>query len=377
MNRPERIRHIKRNEWNTFMRLLERSYGHPRGFFTTHYPHIFHPDDSYRECFYVVEQKGKIVSHVGLFPLKVMAEDIRITLGGIGGVATLPEERGRGYMQKLLLYIIAQMQEKDISVSVLWGDRQRYGNFGWEIAGEKIILHFNERSLTKSGVEGISPIREVGPQEVISRVRPLYIKQKFRVDRGRKLKGILCRAGNRIWIGDDGYLCGRCIGDKLVVSEVVSLSGKEASLIMAVMQWCFVKQAEVAVCSQDSEYLDRLMRPACGCHLVPEGMFRINNCYKFINSFIPILEKRATELKIRDFSLSIGLRFNDKVDVVTVSYKSGIMCISQKKVTPYIELDEREGVRLFIGGPFPDKKRLGIFSVLLPLPIHVPELDTV
>lgn len=373
----EKIRHIQQNEWDSFMRFLETSYGQALGFFMSHNPHLYRPDEACLDYFYVIEDKGKIVSHVGLFPLNAVADGVKITLGGIGSVATLPEERGKGYMGKLLLHVIPRMQELDMPLSVLWGNRQRYGNFGWELAGEKIVLNFNELSMTKAGIQPALSIQEVDPQRAATKVGLLYVNQRFWIERGKGLQRILCRSGNRVWIGDDGYLCGERAGDKLLVNEVVSLSGKETSFIMAVMERCFIKQAEITVCSQDDGYLDRLIKPAHGWYFQPEGEFRINNYIKLLKTFKSMLEERARALKVRRFSLSLGLRFSNKVDIATVRYKSGAMSISKRRTNPYIELDEREGVRLFIGGPFLGKERLGAFGALLPLPIHIPKLDTV
>ncbi|NQS89615.1 GNAT family N-acetyltransferase [Patescibacteria group bacterium] len=69
---------------------------------------------------------------VGIFPLTGVVGDAEIRIGGIGGVATLPEFRGKGYMSNLMECSIQKMTEDKYSISILWGDRQRYTNFGKE-----------------------------------------------------------------------------------------------------------------------------------------------------------------------------------------------------------------------------------------------------
>lgn len=372
----EIIRHIKKDEWEDFMRFLERSYGHGWNFFPEHYPDIYQPEDEYLPYFNIVDREGKIVSHIGLFPLAVVADGVKTTVGGIGGVATLPEERGKGYMAKLLQHVISRMQSKNWPLSVLWGDRQRYGNFGWEAAGEKIILNITASSLTKTGIASCS-VREVSPGEAEPVVERLYRTQRFRVDRGKRLAGVLRRAGNRIWVGADGYVCGTTGAGSLVVKEVVSSPGKEASLIMAVMEWCFISDARITVPGEDTERFNRLLAVASSWQAVNEGMFRINNCFRLFSLFAPILQKRALSLELDDFSVSIGLRSGKEVDVVSLSYADGGLCVSKDRIEPYVEMDGREAVRLFMGGFNPQGEILGKFSVLLPLPIHIPELDAV
>src|SRR3989338_164372 len=110
----EIITHVSRDEWNSFMLFLEKSYGHSFGYFLEHYPEVYHHDDKSLESFYVIKKGGKIVSHVGLYPLDVISDNVHISVGGIGGVATLPEESGKGYMRKLLSHVITRMQEKGL-----------------------------------------------------------------------------------------------------------------------------------------------------------------------------------------------------------------------------------------------------------------------
>lgn len=373
---PEVIRQVKKDEWEAFMRFLERCYGCKHGYFSECYPHVYRPGKECLQCFNIIEKDGKIVSHVGLFPLEVVADDVKIILGGISGVGTLPEERGRGYMGRLLRYAIKEMQSRNWSVSWLGGDRQRYANFGWELAGEKLLLHLKERSLARENVKS-SVVWEVSPEEAQARVMELSNTQRFRVERGRRLGDTLRRVGNRIWIGEDGYLCGETKNRKLMVKEVVSPSGKESSMIRAVMEWCFVKEAEVFVRIEDTERLNRLIRVASWWNLTYEGMFRINNCFELLKLFTPILERRASELNLKGFSISLGLRSEEVVDVVAISYINGVFHISKEKTEPYIEIDERDGVRFLIGGPFPERKNFGEISALLPLPIHIPTLDWV
>ena len=92
---------------------------------------------------------------MGIFPLTGVVGDAEIRIGGIGGVATLPEFRGKGYMSNLMECSIQKMTEDKYSISILWGDRQRYANFGkgcnileWRIKKSEVrkrLLHYTNR----------------------------------------------------------------------------------------------------------------------------------------------------------------------------------------------------------------------------------------
>jgi hypothetical protein len=325
----------------------------------------------------VLVKDGKIVCHVGLFPLEVVADGARVTLGGIGGVATLPEKRGKGHMARLLSHVIALMHEKGIPASVLWGDRQRYRPFGWESAGQTITVTLTERSLSKSGASADSTVEEVAPRDAAAKVASLSAHRRFRVERGDRMGDILCRRGNRVWMGSDGYLCGESQGEALTVHEVASLSGRELSLVMAAMQQRLVKRAEVILCSQDLDCAGRLMRAAEYWSLIAHDKVRINDGFKFLKAFEPVLQARARQLDLGNFSLSLGLRLQEKLDVVGIIYESGVLRVVPGKQDRYLEFDARDGVRLLLGHPCAERRALRGFGALLPIPMHIPDLDKV
>ena len=238
------------------------------------------------------------------------------------------------------------------------------------------MLQITSRSISRQKIEPI-PVSEVPPEKAKTKIRNFSNELKFRVLRGKETLNVLRKHGNRIWMANDGYLCGCASGDTLRIHEVVSVSGKEASIIGAVMEWCFVKKAEIYIRSEEGERSKRLMRAAAEWKILQEGMFRINDCFELLKCFKPLLEKRANELQSGDFSLSIGLRFGKNVEVTALEFSGGTMHIAKKKIKPYTEIDGMDAARFLIGGPFPEREKIGRFAALLPLPIHIPDLDKV
>ncbi len=371
------IRNVKRQEWDDFMRFLERCYGFQPGWFTLHYPTIYDPDRTPLDCFHVIEKNGRIVAHAGLFPLRVMAEGVELVVGGIGGIGTLPEERGQGHMQELLRHLIVRMQELGMPLSALWGFRQRYAPFGYESAGERVSMEFTEHSFTKAGVAPDPAIREVTAEEAKSEIKPLHAGQLFRVLRSDWHPIGVRRPEVRLWIGAHGYLCGWTREDRLVVREVVSASGREPSLIMAAMRRNSLQKAQAAATVHDEERVARLLVPAESWTISPEGMFRINNCYALLKAFQPMLQRKAGALELRDFAFSIGVRYGNEVDVAGIHWQSGLLDVTRDKVAQHMEIECHAAIRLLLGGPPSGAGCLGGLSALLPLPISIPELDRV
>ena len=122
----EKIRLLKKKEYQKTMRFLENAYGHSYNHFAYAYPSLMREENFSPENISVITEDNKIVSLIRLFPLDLIVGENKIKTGGIGSVATDPEVRGKGYMVKLLNYNIKRMKEEGYALSVLGGDRYRY-----------------------------------------------------------------------------------------------------------------------------------------------------------------------------------------------------------------------------------------------------------
>lgn len=370
----ERIRTLVLGEWEDFHRFMERCYGHSWDYFPRAYAHIYRKDHEALSGLFVLENGGRIVSHVGLFPLECVAFDSRVLAGGIGGVATLPEDRGKGYMSRLLPHVIDRMKDLGMQLSCLGGDRQRYNAFGYEFAGLRYSLLFSRRSMDRAGVRAAAA-REVAPLDAVSQVESLSRLLPLRVDR-RHTGLLLGKPGLRAWVVEDGYLLSR--GEREVplnVLEVASASGEETGLIRAAMDQTFATEASLPVSSWDSERQRRLLPAACSWDSTYDWTYRVVDLYSLLQAYKGWLEKKA--LALAPCELSIGLKCAREVQQVTISAGQGkVEIVRECHADGYLELDTVDGVRLLLGGPAPVGD-LGTLAALLPLPIHVPLLDYV
>ncbi len=377
---PGRIRRAGLDDYEALMRMLESSYGLPVNHFARNdesadnlYMALQNEDgDSPPGC-YILEADGKIVSHAGLFPVNLSAGEIDITAGGIGDVATLPEYRGRGHMRRLLAHVIEKMDEGGIALSFLEGDRHRYGNFGWEAAGRKMVLSFTARSLQKAGVAPYDRLDEAPPAEALGEVEKWHENLEYRASR-RGLSGKITRGGNRVWLAGDGYVCGRVCEGVLEAGEVFSRSGREAGLIFSAMNMCYAGRAQVCLCPDDTGLKAALIEAASGWIEVAGGLFRINDFCRLLSIFTPLLEKRARSRKISGFDVSLEI---DGGENLSVRYSGAAVEISRCKMDAPARLGRGRAARLFLGGAFGFERRVEPLRALLPLPVYVPPLDSV
>ncbi len=373
----ETMRQVRTEDFEALNRFLEYSYGHGRGFFLRHYPDLYRKEDAALEGCLIVEKHGSIVSHVGTFPIELKIGPARLLCGGIGGVATADAERGHGYMSQLMNRSMERMEEKGMSLSVLWGDRQRYSHFGYETCGTVLNLQVSQRSLA---YHDIAPalVEEVDPAApaTVRALEEMYAGLDYgslRPDFPHKL----CRIGLRVFLGSEGYLISRgyTCGD-LSVLEVVSPPGKEPEIVAGALRLSRGTRATIRTDSAgDERGAGRLISTAASWSTTPQGMFRIIDWPALLNNLAPVLSINASGLP--PFRTAVGCRFADNLQTATIEWDGQDIGIGAgKKDAKYIECDSRVLAGMLFGGPR-STGSTGSMRRILPAPIHIPELDHV
>ncbi|WP_422661141.1 GNAT family N-acetyltransferase [Paenibacillus sp. EC2-1] len=93
----------------------------------------------------------KLVSQVATYPFEVRIFDRTYAMGGVTGVGTFPEYSGQGLMNKLLYQALANMRDKQQSISYLYPySIPYYRRKGWEIISDKIVFEVQDYQLPKT-----------------------------------------------------------------------------------------------------------------------------------------------------------------------------------------------------------------------------------
>ncbi len=369
------IRHVRVEEFEDFMRYVERAFGHSKAFFQRAYPHLYQPTREALEWAYVIEEEGEIVSHVGLYPIETVTAGVRLSVGGIGAVSTSPSSRGKGYMTQLLEHIVAEMRRIGYPVSWLGGDRQRYSTFGWEIASPTYELTFTPRSLAWNDVEPVE-VEEVLSEEVLDTMQRLQSVPACHAIRPH-LKDQIQKMDLRFWVAEDGYaILGGQSRSHIRILELVSASDNEAGMIRAMLDWNFGDKATWTLSIWDRARIGRLMPCVSYWGSGYSGMYRINDLAQLLISAQDYLNKRAAPL--RDFAVAIGVREHDQTTVTTLIVEDGKVTVQPGNHSEaYVELSAVEAARLVLGGPpIQDESQLpkGL-RTLFPVPCYVLPLD--
>lgn len=144
MTGPSGPRLATPDEFAEMMELLDRYFAYERGGMAARLPFAYDPAHSDRHA--IIVEDGRIVSHVAAIPQTLSIGAGTIECWGIGGVATDRRYRGNGYMSQLLEFWFDRMEEQEVPLSDLSGNRQRYGHFGYEMSGAEYQYGLDERS---------------------------------------------------------------------------------------------------------------------------------------------------------------------------------------------------------------------------------------
>jgi predicted N-acetyltransferase YhbS len=371
------IRKLYLDEYEMFMGFLNRAYGFSPGAFERGYPHIYRPGAALCETAYVVDCEGEIVSHVGLYPIEVVVQGVAVPIAGIGAVGTKPSERGKGHMTRLLYHVIDEMRAQGYPLSWLGGDRQRYSAFGWERAGLAYDLRFSRRALDRCRVEPV-PIEARRPEDAVSIVERYQSLAMCHVRRPN-LSLQLRKEGLRLWFVQDGYaIVGGPLYGPLSVLELISASGQELGMILALLDWTDRAEISWEVPACDGERLARLLPGVSHWRAAGWEMYRIVDLAALLGLMKRILARRAAP--IRDFELAIGIREHDRIDIATIAVRGGdVEIMPGRNAKRYIEWSAADAARLILGGPpiGAEARVPGELAALLPLPAYVPPLDHV
>jgi GNAT superfamily N-acetyltransferase len=357
------------------MRFLNRCFGFTSGWFERYYPHLYQPTDAFCSTAHVIESDGRIVSHVGLYPLEVVVHGVSVPMGGIGAVATLPSTRGEGHMTKLLRHAIQEMRDSGYPLSWLVGDRQRYKTFGWERAGMVYDLSFSHRSLERVGIEA-APLEAQFPEDaadVVERFQSLPVYHARRPDLATQLR----KDDLRLWAMEDGYAIvqGPAYG-RLSIAELVSASRQEASMIRAVLDWTGRRDISWELPAVDAERVARMMSYASGWRAGGWYMYRIIDLFGLLTAMKPILSQRAA--RAPDLQLAICIEEYDRTDAATIWVRDGdVEIASGRHAERSVEWTSVEAARALLGGPPVAAGVPTELGALLPLPVYLPPLDHV
>ncbi|MFL5627477.1 MAG: GNAT family N-acetyltransferase [Ktedonobacteraceae bacterium] len=133
---PTLVRRATPGDIEAILNLLT-DYGLPRSYFEPFYLN----DSSYRpEQSWVVEQDGRLVSHIRIYDRWMYVGQTKLHIAGLGNVITAPDARGSGHAGRLLRAMLSALEQEDYAYSLLWTHLlDMYSRYGWVAIEQELV----------------------------------------------------------------------------------------------------------------------------------------------------------------------------------------------------------------------------------------------
>ncbi|MEX0800768.1 MAG: GNAT family N-acetyltransferase [Dehalococcoidia bacterium] len=97
---------------------------------------------------YGLYEDGEMVACLTVFRLRMFLQGASLPLGGVVGVACLPEHRRKGYVGQLLRYALERMREDGQPLSALHTPHPSlYRRYGWMFASDAVLHKFRPKEI--------------------------------------------------------------------------------------------------------------------------------------------------------------------------------------------------------------------------------------
>jgi len=372
------IQKAKNSEYEAMLRFLEDAYGHSQNFFPLVYSQVWRKENTRFKNILMIKEKNEIASLVRIFPLLLHIGDTKLKVAGIGSVSTSFSHRGKGYMSILMKKAIEEMKKDGYSISILWGDRHRYSNFGYEVSGQVIEMSITQRGLEKIGIQKLETHRYLGEKEILRKIIATYNAHSFKKERKKKEFELLYKKiGVSVYYAiskkDFAYVV---MSGERKGSDIVEYGGNPR-MILGILKYLTERFAHISTLKMEfpdfSHIPPEIFKTVSYWNIKPVGMIKIVDLKKTIELYRNIIERSLADED--EFTLKIK---GEKP--VCIRKIKGKLQIKEEEGKNSVTLKEQEMVKLLFGTSFwtPSKISSSIFKLLrsiFPLNVFVWTLD--
>ena len=357
------------------------------------YPHAYRQTASFARRLLLLREAGadgQLVGCLGIHPMQLRLGQATVSAGGIGVVGADPQRRGEGIMSHLLVAALKRMREAGHAISILGGDRQRYGWFGWENGGVRRRYLLTRRMLgAPSKLERQLSLTRFDPDHASSRrkIHRLSSEKAYGVEHSAAdVAPLLDRVGRETWIVEDSdrFAC-ICLGGPNGQNrpyERVDAALGERDLIVSGLRCLMARfRREQLWAIGGPDPVDAAMFEPVSASWVTEedGMIRILDLPRLVKQLAPEIARLRRLTGTRPPDLQI--RLSDRGQAATLSGGSGSGSGSGK--SRMCQMTSLQAVQLLFGArpllttglvELLPNTVIGPWSAILPLPLHVPAI---
>lgn len=304
---------------------------------------------------FIVSENGEIKAAVGLYPMTAAVAGKTLKIGGVGNVGVSRDSRGKGYMIDCMNMALEKMKEDNYDYSILGGQRQRYGYFGYEpggvalsfsinrnnvyhILGRDAETSFTAREITENDVDVLGKIKAAHESLPFYVHRPL--ESRLDVLKSWRSKAYAAFEGEEL----KGYFCIEDFGGVLELKAVKTEDTLSlAALAMNVMNSDSISLSVPVFDGETCEYASKICDGSSVCHV---QKLNILNYGKFIEAFLAV---KAARVSLCPGVLRLLIHGFKRDENLKITVEGSSVSVSENTEAPDLELDRLEAVRFIAG----------------------------
>jgi predicted N-acetyltransferase YhbS len=342
----------------------------------------------------VIEEDGRIVSHLFLKPYKVHVCGAILKGAEVGGVVTDEKYRKRGFAAALLKEAIHRMAEMGCDISTLGGYRNWYARWGWEHGGITKTYTLTDRSVREAGDRKVAELVKYKPPDpsLKSRIIKAYEKQPIHMVRPEVdhhlTYDVPKLVGTEVWtVESTGVGFAYMVAPRSNDRESVTIReyGGDPEDLAVGLRGLFdefdLKKVFVPSPGIYTEFTPVLERLSQGWSVHPSRLISIVDLKGCLKKLLPVAEMQAESvLEGLPNSYSVTLEVSETGQNANILFSRG--CRMTDKEGDKLILDRCGMVRLLFGQNKPsnvlklDKKMSSYLDLIFPLPFHEWGTDT-
>lgn len=289
------IRLVKKNEFEELMNLMNTAFEfkEDEDKFEHILPKLYFKDNK-DMIHYGAYVDNKLVASIGLYTMEFVSKYGILKVGCVGAVSTHPDYRKNGYFSLLIKKIISYAKRHKFELLFLGGNRFRYGNYGFENAGRRLMVNISKR--TKYRLKTVPYELEVLDKNNLDDIKDcldLYNKELQHVTRTIEnfynhvitwnCVPYVVKVDNKVV----GYYS---IKDESSVCEIVYKKEYEDSVFAA----CLNDKEEVVIQLPYSSYSNKLLNKVDAYNVLHNEMYYIIN-YDKVKKYLSFDETKSIE----------------------------------------------------------------------------------
>lgn len=341
-------------------------------------PKLYKPEYKPCESNYIVTEDGKLRAAIGAFDdaLTVCGKTLKVR--GIGNVAVHPYHRSKGYMIDSMNLAIEDMKKDGVDLSILGGQRQRYGYFGYDSVGVGANVDITPTNLRHCFAN--VPFRKLeirtvedSDTELIDEIYALFCTRPIRSLRSRERFPDICRS----W---SSPLRAVLDGDKLIgyyVADMKELTLYDMADFNDVVRNHVRNFGSVGlmVPSWDKKLLEAAMRI---CESTRFCTFFQFNIFNFGNVAEACMLLKAGTEGMTDGEITLEIHGVNKTEKLRLAVTGGVPSVSEYDGECQFVLEHKEAMQFLFGlySPFTAALKPEL-RTWFPLPLWMESADDV